>query len=165
MTPGASKRKGNAWEREVGRLLSLWLTDGDREDLFARTVLSGGQFTSSKKKGKETVNGGDLMANHPLAFPFCEKFSVEMKHWKNVRLSEFLLKNSDKSEIKKAIEQARKGAESKFFMLVIKGNFFPPFVILPKESPLQICVPHHVIFDSYIIMTLNDMLSMPTPSF
>lgn len=87
-----SKQKGSDFERATGRALSLWLTDNERGDLFARNVLSGGVFTTNIKKGNTAELGtpGDLMANHPRAFRFLERFQVECKHKAKLDLEAFL---------------------------------------------------------------------------
>src|SRR5215216_6431446 len=37
--------KGPQWEREVCRALSLWVTNGERVDVFWRSAMSGGRAT------------------------------------------------------------------------------------------------------------------------
>jgi hypothetical protein len=157
MRSGGSKAKGSAWEREVGRRLSLWLTDGVQDDLFSRTVLSGGQFTRSGKG-----ISGDLMANgHPLAFRFLEKFSIECKHWASAGLEEFILKASEKCPISKAIEQATAGSPNKEFMLIIKENRKPAFVIMGLPQKWLSAAPHHSIFGIFTLVVFQHMLEIP----
>ena len=54
--------KGPSFEREVCEKLSLWWTDGKRDDVFMRTSGSGGKATARRKKGKDTpFQGGDII--------------------------------------------------------------------------------------------------------
>ena len=52
-----AKRKGNNWERDCARKLSLIVSDGERDDIFWRTASSGALATISKKYQKQQ---GDL---------------------------------------------------------------------------------------------------------
>lgn len=160
MRPGGSKAKGSAWERSVGQNLSLWLTSGTRNDLFSRTVLSGGQFTRSQ--GLRGASG-DLMPNHPAAFCFLEKFTVECKHWRDAGLQEFLLKGSKKSLLARAIKQAE--VPGKIPLLIVKENFVPAFLISYNASVSYLVsgygTLHVLVNGQYILMTFEDFLSIP----
>jgi hypothetical protein len=72
--------KGGEWEREVSKILSLWWTGGERNDVMWRTHGSGGRATNRAKKGKGTAGAsGDLMATHPVAEPLFEYWLAEAK--------------------------------------------------------------------------------------
>ena len=77
---GNSKAKGGNFEREVARELSLWWTNGKREDVFYRTNSSGGRFTMRRKSGKDTSSqGGDIGFTDPIGKPLTDKWSIEVK--------------------------------------------------------------------------------------
>ena len=42
-------QKGGAWEREFSKYLSLWITEGERDDVFWRSSQSGGRATQRAK--------------------------------------------------------------------------------------------------------------------
>jgi hypothetical protein len=47
--------KGSSFEREIAKLLSLWWSEGMRDDVFYRSHASGGRFTMRRKSGKDTA--------------------------------------------------------------------------------------------------------------
>jgi hypothetical protein len=73
-------KKGPQWEREFSRSLSLWWTDGERDDVFWRTQTSGGRATQRAKKGQETAyQHGDITATDPIGYPLVKKVLFELK--------------------------------------------------------------------------------------
>jgi hypothetical protein len=72
--------KGSNFERVIAKQLSLWITDGKRDDVVWRTQNSGGRATFRKQKGR-TLEGqyGDLTYTDPLAKPFFDECMVECK--------------------------------------------------------------------------------------
>ena len=87
MKPGAGKQKGSAFEREVCRRLSLWLSQGQRSDLLWRSAMSGGRATVQFKAGKVNLaQSGDVSAIGQEAYAFCEKVFVEVKHYSDLSI-------------------------------------------------------------------------------
>jgi len=122
---GGGKEKGSAWERECGKLISLWLTHGERGDIMARNVLSGGSFTTAENAGKVSSRmPGDMMAAHPLAFRFLSRFSVECKHLKDIGLLQFVLDPRQQNSLALIIALARRQAKAIDceFMVIAKQN-------------------------------------------
>jgi len=141
--PGAGKGKGSNYEREVGAKLSLWISKGERKDLICRTVLSGGQFTMAS-----IGNAGDLMAQHPLAFPFFARVVVECKCWRDLQLIRFLYKDGDlyKALLKVQMEAGKVG---KTWWLVCKQNHGPTLLFTSEKHPLESC---HILFNGSVYM-------------
>jgi len=80
MKKGAGKAKGGAFERLICRKLSLWWTNGKRDDVFARTASSGGRATQRSKKGKSTFGQyGDIQAADPIGQPLIDLCAIECK--------------------------------------------------------------------------------------
>lgn len=80
MRPGGGKSKGSAFEREIARILSLWWSKGERDDVFARTMSSGAWGTQRAKAGKKTFGQhGDLQAIDPIGQPFISACCIELK--------------------------------------------------------------------------------------
>lgn len=72
--------KGSAFEREISKSLSKWLTNGERDDIFWRSSQSGGRATTRAKVGKTTSGSyGDITALHLIGEPFISLFCVELK--------------------------------------------------------------------------------------
>lgn len=82
MRLGAGKRKGSAFEREVAKKLSLWLTGGADQTQLIRSVLSGGW--AGRAGGFRQV--GDLAPNGPIGERFRRLFAVECKHQRDISL-------------------------------------------------------------------------------
>ena len=66
--------KGANFEREASRKLSLWLTDGKRDDVFWRNRT---RITSNTPNAEMQL--GDMTAVHIVGVPFIELFNVEFK--------------------------------------------------------------------------------------
>lgn len=72
--------KGGTFENEVCRELSLWISEGKRDDLFMRSQSSGGRFTQRRKSGKDTAyQGGDITFSDPLGEPLIKNWNIEAK--------------------------------------------------------------------------------------
>lgn len=73
--------KGGNFELKIAKILSLWFSEGERDDLVCRTDSSGGRATVRSKKGKETniFLYGDLKHSDDLAMPMFKKWSIECK--------------------------------------------------------------------------------------
>src|SRR3990172_2537168 len=82
MKPGARKRKGSSFEREIARALSLWLTRGADQTQLIRSVLSGGWAGRAKGFGQV----GDLAPNGPIGERFRRLYAVECKHQRDISL-------------------------------------------------------------------------------
>lgn len=135
MRQGGAKAKGSLFERQVGVMLSLWLTSNEREDLFSRNVLSGGRFTTADKKGTILGIPGDLMPAHPLAFDFISLFLVECKHRKEDVDIEELFFRGPKSFLGKVFNDciklgSRIGVHT---MVVARKNYRPTVVIVEAD--------------------------------
>lgn len=72
--------KGADWERETAKLLSLWWTEGDADDVIYRTSASGARATQRRKSGKGTTNSaGDLGFTDDVAKPLFQFMTMECK--------------------------------------------------------------------------------------
>ena len=74
------KKKGGAYELEIARDLSLWYTEGKRDDIFFRSHSSGARATMRSKSGKRTKGQyGDLCASDPIGEPLIKVWTGECK--------------------------------------------------------------------------------------
>ncbi len=72
--------KGGDFEREVCKELSLWWTDGERNDIFWRTPGSGARATTRKKQGLKTADSaGDMLSMHESGKPLTKQCLFEFK--------------------------------------------------------------------------------------
>ena len=87
--------KGSGFERDVCSKLSLWWTDGRRDDVFWRSAGSGARATTRSKRGRQTVNQhGDITAVDPVGASLTDLFSIEIKRGYNVSTVHDLLDRS-----------------------------------------------------------------------
>lgn len=87
MRAGGGKQKGNSFERDISKSLSLWWSNSERDDIFWRTQSSGGRATQRKKRGV-TTNGqdGDISSTDPTSSLFTDKFVMECKRYKSIKI-------------------------------------------------------------------------------
>jgi hypothetical protein len=73
--------KGGQFERDICRKLSLWWTEGKRDDVFWRSASSGAMATSRMRtKGKTTYGQhGDIQAVDPIGAPLLKLCCFELK--------------------------------------------------------------------------------------
>jgi hypothetical protein len=73
--------KGNNFERDISKLMSLWWTQDKFDDAIWHTSGSGGRATNRKRSNKEAKkeDHGDLKADLPIAQPLFNFFSIELK--------------------------------------------------------------------------------------
>lgn len=174
---GGGKQKGNNWERESARRISLWLTNGEKGDLLTRNVLSGGTFTNAMKAGRMSSHmPGDLMAAHPAAFAFMSRYSIECKHHKDLKIIQYLLDPRQQSELAKIIDLARRQAahHNLEFMVIARQNRVEPFTFLSESVGYKLLeslksenvVPmyHRLHQGRVFCLRFTDMLSMVDPN-
>lgn len=72
--------KGSEFERAFSKELSLWWTDGERDDIFWRSSQSGGRATTRAQRGRRTATqSGDICAIDPIGQPLIAVMTLELK--------------------------------------------------------------------------------------
>lgn len=72
--------KGSDFERFIAKDLSLWWTDGERDDIFWRTSGSGARATTRRKCGLKTADSyGDICTIDPIGKPLTDLILFELK--------------------------------------------------------------------------------------
>lgn len=174
MTRIDSKAKGSAFERLVCSRLSLWVSGGQRSNIFSRNVLSGGAFTVASGKGHEVNLPGDIAASHPLAFDFLSLFMVEAKHRKDLALATFLWDMSGKNFMARVYDQAFAQAAKVGLMpmIIAKQNHSPTIVLVPwaiGEAARALTFPagmlayHSLHRDRVMLILFDQMLRYVRP--
>ena len=80
MRKGGGSSKGSSFEREICKQLSLWWSEGNRDDIFWRTAGSGGRATNRARQGKETSGAyGDLTFIDPSGADLLKVCCFELK--------------------------------------------------------------------------------------
>lgn len=129
MKAGASKAKGNAFERLVSKTLGEVLFD-DKE-AFLRSPGSGALATIRKYTGGASTDvdiSGDIMQVKYLdqyVFPY----SIECKHWKEFKMEDLLLESSKSTAWKAWAQCCRDAARvGRYPMLIFRANHKGIFV-------------------------------------
>lgn len=163
MRKGGGKPKGNAFEREICKDLSKWLSYGERDDILWRSAVSGGRATVGLKKGIiRKTQGGDITAIDPIGNKLTDKYVIECKSYKNIHLQSMLFGIPKKNSIHEFwIELYNKSKQlNKDMMLVIKHNNLPKLMGLTKSS--RIGNLQQIIHEDYSIKPLASFqLALP----
>lgn len=180
MRQGASKEKGSGWEREIGRILSMWWTAGERKDVLYRRDV-GGHFAFKYNLGKKGLSG-DIMAIDPIAVLFQDAVSVEAKFYKAEASILFEAVLGKRTQVLQWWQQCEGDAisEEKVPWLIVKFNHRIPFIMMPNEFYMQtvekLGMPKGVrtilfiklhfedtIYNTLVTLKLEDFLNWCTP--
>lgn len=134
-----SKQKGSGFERTICKALSLWWSDGERDDIFWRSQNSGARATVRAGKGKQTSGQhGDLAAmdNEGISFTnaCCVEFKVGYEKW-----SVLDVVDKPNDNVAQVFEQfmvqvkgACENAGAEWPVLICKRDRRSPVIIIPK---------------------------------
>lgn len=131
-----SKNKGNSFERQIAKQLSLFLSKGERDDLVWRNTSSGARFTNRFKKGMQTENqSGDISYTHELSIPFFTKFNVECKAYQDIKLWSIIEQTSKSDDLFNFLKQTIRDAEAsnKSPILIAKQNNKKVLIFIEKK--------------------------------
>jgi hypothetical protein len=121
-----SKNKGSSFERKICKLLSQWITSGERDDILWRSISSGAWNTIKKRTTNTQI--GDLTYIDPLGKPFIDKFAIECKSYKDVQMIKLFNENSI---INKWWDKINEEAGDKYPIIIFKENRSCEFVVIP----------------------------------
>ncbi len=132
------KAKGSQFERDLCTMLGRWWTDGQRDDVFWRSTISGGRATIRADKGKQTYGqAGDVQAVDPVGEPLLKVVTIEAKRgYSGVSLGDLLdLPDGSKSiwfdwfaQAERSWEQAR----SCSWLLIVKKDRRCILAVIPS---------------------------------
>lgn len=167
MRAGGSNQKGNDWENEVCRLLSRWLTAGQKADLFTRNVQSGGRHTVALRRGKDPGSPGDVAAQHPAAWYFLENWFIEAKHYKDLEWHLALWRNSGFLYNFLEVAERQAVASGRHYMMVAKENRQPAICVVPHlpciERVRGSSLVYHELWNQRSIAFRFDHLLLTSP--
>lgn len=171
--------KGSSFEREISKRLSLWWTEGERDDIFWRSDQSGGRATQRAKQGKSTSNSyGDLACIDPIGQPFIDQFCIELKRGYSKDLAILPILDNPKAkhsliEFWNQCERDRELAGRPHSMLIFKRDRMKECIMLKSslfrklerwhgnwELPYIRITTRHI---SKIVIHLNDFLNWVEP--
>lgn len=128
------KQKGSAFERAICVQLSQWVSHGKRTDLFWRSAMSGGRATVAHRKGESVRQAGDITSVAPEGHVLTNLFYVECKHYRDLDLVGFFLK--DKGKLAGFWRTTEREAEKhkRKPMLIAKQNNVPTLLITTENQ-------------------------------
>lgn len=130
------KNKGSAFERQICKDLSLWISNGQNDNLLWRSSISGGRFTTGLKSNKNYKNqSGDICAIDPQGHKLTDKFSIECKHYRNIHIGSLIFGTPKDQSMLSFWGQTKKDAElaKKIPLLIVKQNNNQPLISLNIE--------------------------------
>lgn len=135
MKSGGGKSKGSGWERNVCRELSLWISEGERDDIFWRSAMSGGRATIGLREGIDRKSQhGDISAIAAAGEKLLEHFILECKFYKDFEIFKGMVKDNGLlfsfwDHLKQYCRAVRKQP-----LLIGRQNLMPPFVLITPEA-------------------------------
>jgi len=79
-TKRKGRGKGPSFERQISKLLSMWWSGGERDDIFWRSTTSGARSTVRQRQGKSTFGqSADITAQDPIGQPLLDFMILELK--------------------------------------------------------------------------------------
>lgn len=165
MKKGRSKSKGSAFERDVCKQLSLWVSKGKHKDLFWRSSMSGGRATVTRKRGSLVRQAGDITAVMPEGHKLTDRWYIECKHYKSIDLPQFII--GGHGHLAKWWARTRSEARlyGKVPVLIAKQNGWPILLVCPRGS-LDL-VPHASIMvpgrycDIHLLTNITEIWAWP----
>lgn len=171
--------KGSDFERSLSKQLSLWWTNGERDDIFWRSQQSGGRATQRRKNGKTTANQeGDLTAMDPIGQPLIDQVCIEAKcGYPDFNIEGEINKSAQKTILRGFLEQCEKEINDtkRHWWLIVKQNRKKPIILfsisfltfLRSKNVTEIRKQEYleIRFASWHIMCLrlDDFLSIVKP--
>lgn len=136
--------KGSTFEREICTELSLWWSNGKRDDIFWRHD-SGSRAKGRSRKGKTTFGAyGDIKASDPIGLPLTNACVIELKRgYKNWSFLDVLdhpikqwnQKQRTKQTYETFVEQVVEDAETAgtYPVIIAKRDKRQKIIIVPEE--------------------------------
>lgn len=133
MKAGGQKRKGNSFENELAKKLSLWVTNGKREDVLERSPASGGKSTVHRKSGKDFGNiAGDLISVSRESQSLIDSFIIEAKHRADININPLIFG-----------QEAKTGFLEWWYYLLSECDThkkLPMIIVKQNRKPVIICL-------------------------
>jgi len=95
-----SKQKGKRFESDVCKSLSLWVSNGERIDLFVPSHGSGSKATAYRSKGLFESQSGDISPSDPDGFRLTDHWLVECKNYQSLDLSSLVYAHLESTQLK-----------------------------------------------------------------
>jgi len=132
-------RKGPPFERQMCKALSLWISGGERDDVFWRTAMSGGRATIGLARGiRRDAQAGDVGAIDPLGNRLLDHVVVELKDYRDVGLFTGITNDGGKLYRFWRELQAKASAFERRPLLIARQAGMPIICLLSGPTALQL---------------------------
>ena len=149
MKAGGGKRKGSGFERLIAKDLSLWISKGQRNDIFWRTHSSGSLGTNRRCK----LEYGDIMAIDDAGKPLTDKYNIECRCGKFIKIADLVYKTGNMMQFLE--EGIRNATESGRRPVWIFREHSKPIMVMCYRKDIQ-----YLSFESCYIPQF-DIIVMP----
>lgn len=157
--PGRGAAKGAAFEREIAKRMSLWISDGASKDLLWRSAGSGGRSTQRRKQTGKGIeyHASDIAPLHPDAAPFVDAFTLECKNYASLDLHQLFYMPQESTMAKWWAQACRDAASvDRIPLMVCKELRYPPLFVFPVKGLGRL---------SSILVSLHKQKGSPAPMF
>ena len=122
------KQKGNAFEREVAKKISLAISKNKEKNHFRRTKLSGG-----------LEEAGDIVGATKIGIDFCNDYIIETKSLSTkfgYNITTPLLENKENKFIKiiRNLLAEKKAKKKKYFLFILRIKFIGDFLFTDNKK-------------------------------
>lgn len=157
-----SKQTGNAYERDLAKKLSKWITKENDKLICWRDTHSGSIHTILRNKGGSIKGGGDISCIDPEYQWWFDKVHIDSKSLTNLEF--YIYNGNEKSnkllgEWKKVVSDCQKTENRIPIMFVKNRSKGHEFVVFPNKS-LNIISLHriNIVVDNYdfVIVPINE---------
>lgn len=168
------KHKGNQFERELSKQLSLWWTSGERDDTMWHSHSSGGRAT--QRDSQTAYQQGDICPTHPDAFLLFDLTVIEAKRGYDWNFLNMLdapdwMKAQILQQWVDKMEEDRRMAGVPYAMLIAKRDKRNPIISMPIEFVRNIDMEYgfdrSIWFDGlhldHMAVRLDEFLDKVTP--
>lgn len=154
MRKGGGKQKGASFEREICKSLSLWVTAGERGDVFWRSAMSGGRATMFS----DVRQCGDVCAVASEGAPLTDRYFIECKAYRDLQIERWLVTGRGKladfwQETK---DQAR--IHSREPLLIFRQNGLPTMFMTLGRLSGGVRVKVRILVRDAELRTFDDLL-------
>lgn len=129
--------KGSEFERKISKQLSLWWTQGARDDIFWRSQQSGGRATIRKRVGKGTCNQeGDITAMDICGEILVRNICIELKRgYPEFSIEDILTRKAQKPVLLSFISQCERELTDtrRYWWLIVKQDRKEEIVLFPAN--------------------------------
>jgi hypothetical protein len=139
--PGFGKQKGSAFEREICKKLSLWVSSNERDDLYWRSAMSGGRASVQFKKGKTNkTQVGDITAIDSEGEILTNNWIIECKTYQNLHIDSLFFGTPKSNSLLEYWDVLCKQCDiyKKAPILIAKQNGKPIIILLDFEIVLHL---------------------------